>query len=156
MKPDEMPTAIKYDEKTTSLLVGTGIITNVTPEIWAYEVSGKQVIRQWFSYRGANRERPVMGDRRSPSPLCDIQPDHWLAEYTEELIDLINVIGCLIDLESKQCSLLDRVCSGRTIGFDELECAGALAVDGYPTKPTSIGQADDTGQTTLSFGTTGH
>jgi hypothetical protein len=48
--------------------------------MWNYEISGKHVLHQWFSYRKANRERPITGDRRKPSKLGDIQPDHWLAE----------------------------------------------------------------------------
>jgi hypothetical protein len=32
--------------------------------MWAYEVSGKNVLRQWFSYRRRDRSKPVIGDRR--------------------------------------------------------------------------------------------
>ena len=35
------------------------------------EVSGKQVLVQWFSGRRKHRERPLIGDRRKPSPLID-------------------------------------------------------------------------------------
>jgi hypothetical protein len=42
--------------------------------VWAYQVSGKPVLTHWFSYRRRNRDRPIIGDRRSPSPLADIQP----------------------------------------------------------------------------------
>ena len=38
--------------------------------------SGKRVLTQWFSYRKKNRERAIIGDRRPPSKLGDIQPDH--------------------------------------------------------------------------------
>jgi hypothetical protein len=44
----------------------------------------RQVLLRWFSYRNANMERPIIGGRRPPSPLGDIQPDYWLAEYTIE------------------------------------------------------------------------
>ena len=80
--------------------------------MWTYQVSGKQVLRQWFSYRKRNRERPQIGDRRAPSPLNDIQPDYWLPEYTEELLNVLNVLGLLIDLEPKQASVLDRIVEG--------------------------------------------
>jgi len=62
------------------LSIGKGHVENVTPGMWAYEVSGKQVLRQWFSYRRRDRSRPIIGDRRPPSPLDSIQPDHWLPE----------------------------------------------------------------------------
>ena len=74
-----MPDTIKYDATRKRLLVGTGYVENVEPAAWSYEVSGKQVLVQWFSYRKKNRERPIIGDRRRPSPLGDIQPDHWRA-----------------------------------------------------------------------------
>jgi hypothetical protein len=83
--------------------------------VWAYEVSGKNVLRQWFSYRRKTRERPVIGDRRPPSPLGDIQPDHWLPEYTSELVNVLNVLTLLVALEPKQADLLKRICDGPSI-----------------------------------------
>jgi Type ISP C-terminal specificity domain len=128
-----MPETIDYDETKGRLLIGQGYVERVTPEMWNYEVSGKRVLRHWFSYRKANRERPIIGDRRPPSKLGDIQPDHWLAEYTTELINVLNVIGRLVVLEPLQADLLERVCSGQTIHADELRPADALAV---PTRST--------------------
>jgi Type ISP C-terminal specificity domain len=116
-----------YDPATHRLKVGKGYIENVTPEMWAYEVSGKQVLWHWFSYRRRDRTRPIIGDRRPPSPLDSIQPDHWLPEYTTDLLDLLNVLGRLIDLEPKQADLLNRICAGPLRSADELRDAGALA-----------------------------
>lgn len=89
-------------------MIGSGYVEGVAPEVWSYEVSGKHVLRQWFSYRKANRERPIIGDRRQPSRLGGIQPDHWLAEYTTELLNLLNVLGRLVELETAQTELLDQ------------------------------------------------
>jgi hypothetical protein len=75
-------------------------------------VSGKQVLMQWFSYRKRNRERPQIGDRRTPSPLGDIQPDAWPAEYTTELLNVLNVLGRLVAREPAQADLLERICAG--------------------------------------------
>jgi hypothetical protein len=127
-----MPDTIDYDAKNKRLLIGKGYIERVEPSTWSYEVSGKQVLLQWFSYRKLNRERPIMGDRRPPSPLGDVQPDYWLAEYTTELINLLNVLGWLVDLEPVQAKLLEKICSGSTISEEELINSGALAV---PIKP---------------------
>ncbi|HYD37478.1 MAG TPA: type ISP restriction/modification enzyme, partial [Allosphingosinicella sp.] len=110
-----MPDEIDYDAAARRLKVGAGFVDNVPPGAWAYEVSGKQVLRQWFSYRKRNRERPIIGDRRKPSPLGDIQPDHWLPEYTTELLNVLHVLGRLVELEPKQANLLDRICTGPTI-----------------------------------------
>lgn len=123
----DMPDSIEYEEKSRRLLIGGGFVENVDPRVWRYEVSGKQVLLQWFSYRKANRDRPVIGDRRPPSPLCDIQPKHWLAEYTTELLNVLNVLGLLVDLEPKQASLLDRVCAGPLISATEIRDAVANA-----------------------------
>lgn len=75
----------------------------------------KAVLKQWFSYRKRNRERPQIGDKRPPSPLGDIQPDHWLPEYSSELINVLNVLTLLVALEPKQAALLEQVCGGPLI-----------------------------------------
>jgi hypothetical protein len=121
-----MPDTMGYDTAKERLLIGQGYVERVTPGMWNYEVSGKRVLPQWFSYRKANRERPILGDRRPPSPLGDIQPDSWLAEYTTELINLLNVLGLLVDLEPVQASLLEKICAGRLISAAELSAEGAL------------------------------
>ena len=90
--------------------IGSGHVDNVPPAVWAYEVSGKQVLTQWFSYRRRNRERPQIGDRRPPSPLGDIQPDAWPAEYTTELLNVLNVLGA--DALERPGGLLERICAG--------------------------------------------
>ena len=85
------------------------------------------VLRQWFSYRKRDRSRPIIGDRRPPSPLSDIQPDHWLAEYTSDLIDLLNVLAWLVKLEPKQAALLEEILADRLLDHQTLVEAGALA-----------------------------
>ncbi|MEK6372788.1 MAG: type ISP restriction/modification enzyme [Acidobacteriota bacterium] len=126
--PAAMPDEIDYDAATKRLLIGTGFVENVEPAVWRYEVSGKQVLLQWFSYRKKNRERPIIGNRRPPSPLGNIQPDHWLAEYTTELINVLNVLGWLVELEPQQASLLERICTGPLISDADMRVAGALEV----------------------------
>jgi hypothetical protein len=134
--PEAMPDTIAYDVSKQRLLVGQGFIDRVPPAVWRYEVSGKQVLIQWFSYRRKNRERPIIGDRRQPSPLGDIQPDHWLPEYTTELLNVLNVLALLVELEPKQADLLERICAGPLISESELKTAGALEVPPPPKKPT--------------------
>ena len=68
----------------------------------------------------------MIGDKRPPSPLDSIQPDHWLPEYTKDLIDLLNVLGWLVKLEPKQKDLLDRILAGPLLDHGTLEAAGAL------------------------------
>ena len=82
-----MPDMLGYDADKQRLLVGSGFIEPVPADVWRYEVGGKQVLVQWFNARKRERERPLIGDRRAPSPLGEIQPEAWLAEYTTELLN---------------------------------------------------------------------
>lgn len=122
---DPLPDDMTYDTATRRLRIGRGFIDNVPPEVWSYEVSGKNTLRQWFSYRRRDRTKPVIGDRRPPSPLDKIQPDHWLPEYTEDLLNLLHVLGLLTRLEPAQAVLLDEVCAGPLV-----DAAGINAGDG--------------------------
>ena len=125
-RPDRFPDRIGYDAAARRLKVGDGYIDNVPPEAWAYEVSGKQVLVQWFSYRRRDRSRPVIGDRRPPSALDRIQPDGWLPEYTTELLNVLHVLGRLVALEPRQAVLLNRICDGRLMSADVLRANGAF------------------------------
>ena len=124
--PENMPDEMKYDAGSRTLHVGKGRIENVPPAVWEYEVSGKRVLTQWFSYRKKTRTKPQMGDKRPPSKLSEIQPDGWLAEYTTELLNVIHVLGLLVQLEPQQKTLLNAICDGPLISRADLEAAGAL------------------------------
>ncbi len=110
--PEPLPQTMTYDAATKRLYVGKGFVENVTPAMRDYEVSGKNVLDQWFSYRRLDRTKPMIGERRPPSPLEKIQPDGWLPEYTEDLLNVLNVLGRLVALEPRQAELLDRIVSG--------------------------------------------
>jgi hypothetical protein len=125
--PEPLPDTMTYDAAKRRLHVGKGYVDNVPQAVWDYEVSGKKILRQWFSYRKRDRSRPLIGDKRPPSPLDGIQPDHWLPEYTTDLINLLNVLGFLVKLEPKQKDLLDRILAGPLLDRDALVTADALA-----------------------------
>jgi hypothetical protein len=126
--PEPLPDSMDYDPGTRRLTVGKGRIENVMPEIWTYEVSGKPVVRQWFSYRRRDRSRPVMGDRRPPSLLDGVQPDHWPNEYTTELMNLLHVLGRLVLLEARQAKLLEEILHEPLLSVADL----GLEVDSDP------------------------
>lgn len=86
---------------------------------------------QWFNSRKRERDKPQIGDRRKPSPLGDIQPDHWLAECTTELLDVLNVLGLLVDLEPQAAELLQRICSGPLISESTLRTQGVFFPAGH-------------------------
>lgn len=150
--PGEMADSLGYDATRKRLLVGNGYVDGVTPAMWTYNVSGKEVLTQWFSYRRSNRERPLIGDKRPPSKLETIKPDRWLPEYTTELLELLHVIGLLVDLEPRHAELLTAVCDGPLVSLGDLADAGALALPtGYPTKPFRA-EASQAGSPRLPFG----
>ena len=124
--PDKFPDELRYDDTARRLYVGEGFIDNVSPEVRAYEVSGKNIIDQWFSYRRLDRSRPMIGDRRPPSPLEQIRPDRWPASYTEDLINLLHVLTLLTALEADQADLLERICSGPLIAAELLRADGVF------------------------------
>ena len=124
--PDRFPNRIEYDANACRLKIGDGFVDNVQPAVWRYEVSGKQVLVQWFSYRRLDRSRPIIGDRRPPSALEKIQPAGWLAEYTTELMNVLHVLGRLVALEPRQADLLNRICDGPLISADDLRARGAF------------------------------
>lgn len=134
--PGRMPDTLDYDAVKRRLLVGSGFVADVTPQMWAYNVSGMAVINQWFSSRRANRVRPIIGGKRPPSKLEQIRPDRWLPEYTSDLLDILHVLGLLIDLEPRQAEVLEAICAGPTLSVADLTEAGAFDLpDGYPQKP---------------------
>ena len=57
-------------------------------------------------------------DPGPPLPLEKIQPEGWLAEYTEDLLNLLNVLGRLVALEPQQADLLDRIVAGPLVAVD--------------------------------------
>ncbi len=124
--PEDFPNELRYDAPSRRLFVGKGYVENVTQAMVDYDVSGMNVLNQWFSYRKKDRRRPIIGDRRPPSPLSAIQPDHWLAEYTSDLLDLLHVLGRLVALEPRQAKVLEDILGGTLIEHEQLVAAGAL------------------------------
>ncbi|MEX0724983.1 MAG: hypothetical protein WEB58_01915 [Planctomycetaceae bacterium] len=59
----------------------------------------------------------MIGDRRVPSKLGDIQPDHWPAEYTTELLNVLHVLAMLVEMEPAQAKFLEAICDGPTLDF---------------------------------------
>ena len=125
--PHPLPDTMHHDPSTGRLHVGQGFIEIVPTAVAEYQVSGRNVLRQWFSYRRADRTRPVIGDRRPPSALDKIPPDHWLPEYTDDLLNLLHVLGRLVTLETAQAALLTEICAAPLLTDAALTAAGAMA-----------------------------
>ncbi len=99
------------------------------PDFGELLVACMHVLRKWFGYRSRDPE-----GRRS-SPLDEIVPEVWDSAWTTELLDLLNVLGLLVDLEPVQAGLLERVLSGPLITTDDLLVAGVLPIPAAATKP---------------------
>lgn len=115
--PDGYPQSLKdvaYDEGKRDLHVGDGIISQVDPRIWAYEVSGLRVVRSWLGYRVKDRSG------KKSSPLDDIRPERWTFEMTQELMALLWVLEGVIALEPAQAALLDEIVAGELFLAAEL------------------------------------
>jgi hypothetical protein len=134
---DQMPDQLGYDVDKQQLQVGTGLIGDVTLRMWNYNVSGVNVLGKWFSYRRKTREKPVMGDRRT-SPLMAIQSKTWTAEYTMDLINLLNGLGLLAELEPAQADLLSAILERPLVTIEDLTNTGVFPVTADARKPPSL------------------
>lgn len=139
-----MPETIGYDPATLTLEVGAGRIRPVPPEVFAYEVGGTNVLRKWFGYRKKN----PAGKRTSP--LDDINPTAWSPEFTTDLLNLLNVLGRLVELEPAQADLLARVLAATQVTVADLSQAGVLPVaDGFRKAVKEAAEAGDGDQVAL-------
>lgn len=112
--PESYPDTFSYDEPSQTLHVGAGQFTPVAPEVWDFEVSGLKVVQSWLGYRMRQR-----AGKRS-SPLDDIQPERWTAEFTSELLHLLWILEYTLDTYPQQAELLEQVLAGPLVAEDEL------------------------------------
>ncbi|MDR2377926.1 MAG: N-6 DNA methylase [Bifidobacteriaceae bacterium] len=136
--PGCLPQALAYDPRTEILRLGPGEFAPVAPAVWEYAVGGRPVIRSWFNYRKAEP-----GGRKS-SPLDRVHCDTWPAEWTTELIDLLSLLGRLVELAGPQRELLRRIVAGPLLTKTDLAAAGASwPRAGAARRPPWAGPAGD-------------
>ncbi len=117
-----MPDRLGYDPQARCLHVGEGVIEHVTPRMWEYNVSEVNVLGKWFQLPPEDTRSSGHG-RASLSPLLEVQSRTWRAEYTHDLIGLLNVLGLLEELEPRQAELLDAVLAGPLVNSKDLPTA---------------------------------
>lgn len=115
-----MPSQFEFDQESMTLKVGSITIEHIATDVMDYEVNGMKVLKKWFGYR------KLSPATKYSSPLNDIVTTRWPKVFTEELIDLLNVITQLRALENRQESLLERVLAGPLITYADLKNAGFL------------------------------
>ena len=104
--------AVRYDEKTQTLVVGDGQVSGVRPDVWAYSVSGMSVVAKWLGYRTA---RPTGRAASSTSALDQMRPASWPDEWNDELLDLLRVLTITLDRQQMLADLLTK--SARALLF---------------------------------------
>ncbi|MEX5637361.1 type ISP restriction/modification enzyme [Parafrankia sp. FMc2] len=119
-----MPGSLRYNPQQRTLAIGDGEISPVRPEVWAYTVDGKNVVKSWFNYR---KKDP--GGRRF-SPLDGIHSTIWDPIWTTELLDLLTVLTRLVNLEPAQAEVLTDVLAGPMLSRKALQVGGTLWPDG--------------------------
>ena len=133
--------SLTHDPHTETLTVSghskrtaaVGTIANVSADVFAYSTATINVLESWFKYR---RHNP--GGKKT-SPLDNKVPASWQPHYTDDLIDLLNVLALLVAERPAQQTLLDNVLAGAQITRDHLSSAGALpAITGFRAKPSEF------------------
>ena len=71
--PGNRPDTAIYDPSDGTLTIGDGVVTDITLDVWDYEVGGMPVIEQWLA------QRLTPGARRRQSRLDLITVDAWEA-----------------------------------------------------------------------------
>lgn len=108
---------IQYDAAANELRVADGVLTGVSPEAWAFEVSGLVVIPKSLSWRMV---KPGGKAGSSKSPLDKIRPTSWSKEWSNELVEIVAVLQETLRLQPDGIALLDEVVAGPLIAADEL------------------------------------
>ena len=115
-----LPSSISYDQTAHTVTLGDGTFGPVSPEVWNYDVGGKNVLKSWFNYR-----KSTPGGKKT-SPLDLVHVLDWDADWTTEFIDLLTVLTRLVLLEPEQTTLLERIVAGPILSRDAL---GGLGVN---------------------------
>lgn len=113
--PRELPEKFRYDERRQVLVVGDGEFGPVPKQVWEFEVSGLKVVQSWLGYRMRRRKG------KKSSPLDEIGPSEWNAEFTSELLHLLTLLARThSELYPRQATLLEEILVGPLLPADAL------------------------------------
>ena len=108
------PDSFHYTAATKTVHVGEGQFAPVSQEVFDFEVSGLKVVQSWLDYRMKS------GAGKKSSPLDDIRPERWTADFTTELLQLLHLLEHTLALYPEQARLLDEVLAGDCFKAREL------------------------------------
>jgi hypothetical protein len=100
------PDTAVYDADDWTITIGDGVVADVSPEVWSYEVGLMPVVVQWLEQRLAPE------DRRRQSALDLMTTDAWEVSWTAELLQVLSALTALRGLEEEQDALLGEVLDG--------------------------------------------
>ncbi len=137
-REDDMPDSMHYDSVSQLLHIGSGAIGPVAGKVIDYQVCGKRVVDQWFSFRQRTRRH-----QRRTSPLDDKRVGAWTYHLSRDLLNLVNVLGMLVDIEPQQSALLDAVCNSPLITRAQLKESNILPISELSRKPPKLSKQDE-------------
>jgi len=108
------PHDFHWDENTETLYVGDGTFTPVSRAVWEFEVSGLRPVRSWLGYR----MREPSG--RKSSPLDEVRPSKWPAEFTEELLELLWTLEHTVNMSLALTTFFEAVIQGDVLAAEAL------------------------------------
>ena len=111
---DDYPETFEYNDTTKTLYIGKGEIRPVESDVFEFEVSGLKVVQSWLKYRMKK------GAGRKSSPLDDIRPERWTAQFTTELLELLWALDATVEGYPEQARLLKEVMDGPCFRAEEL------------------------------------
>ncbi len=109
---------IRYDEVNRELHIADGIVSNVSPEVWNFEVSGYRVLEKWLGAR--TRKGVGRASSKNATPLDRIRPTDWEDDWNDDLLDLLRVLTRTLELGVQQKELLESIVSGELVSVKEL------------------------------------
>ncbi|OYZ17135.1 MAG: DNA methyltransferase [Sphingomonadales bacterium 28-64-96] len=101
--PTLYPETFSFNPETCEIMVGSGRIGPVSPQVWEFEVSGLKVVQSWLGYRMKKRAG------KKSSPLDLIRPERWTARMSEELLELLWVLEATLAMEPDLEAQLDKI-----------------------------------------------
>lgn len=131
---------VQYDPATESLRVADGVLTGLPEAVWKFEVSGMEVVPKWLGYRMA---KPAGRAASSKSPLDQIRPVAWSAEWSAELVEMVAVLKETLALLPEGVTLLEEIIAGSLISSEDLPPV-APYLRQPPKTDTSAHQTEET------------
>ncbi len=109
------PATMAYDADSGELLIGSGLVSGVSPEVWSLEASGYKVVQEWIRRRLA----PVPG--RSGTDLDKIRPIAWDMAMQQDLLRTLWIAEEIVDIhQPAMAELLVQIERGGTLSAGDL------------------------------------